>query len=139
MPELHHNSRLAQPIRLSRRDCLALLASGMGLGLAGCVNVAAMTAKMLTGEPMTTPAFTVATGIDLIDTESEIVTHVSSPTTILREYTTLTFDLYDMPVGEHELAIDAEIGTFVTPEGWPQPKKPVGVAVNRLDIELLPP
>lgn len=93
MPEHHQNARHAQPIRLSRRDCLALLASGMGLGFAGCVNVAAMTAKMLTGEPMTTPAFTVATGIDLIDTESEIVTHVSSPTTILREYTTLTFDL----------------------------------------------
>lgn len=79
--------------RLSRRECLALLGAAAGLGASGCVNVAAMTAKMLTGEPMTTPAFTVATGVDLVKSEAEIIVHVSSPSTILREHTTLTFDL----------------------------------------------
>jgi len=78
---------------LSRRECLALLGLAAGFGASGCVNVAAMTAKMLTGEPMTTPAFTVATGVDLVKSEADIIVHVSSPTTILREYTTLTFDL----------------------------------------------
>ena len=105
----HHdeNRRHILPLRLSRRDCLALLCSGAGLGFAGCVNVAAMTAKMLTGEPMTTPAFTVATGIDLIDDEAEIITHVSSPSTILREYTTLPFDLEQAlreKIRQHDIA-----------------------------------
>ncbi len=55
-------------------------------------------------------------------------------------FTTLTFDIYDMPVGEHELQIEAAaIGAFTAPDDWPQPTKPVGVAVNRLEIEMLPP
>jgi hypothetical protein len=55
-------------------------------------------------------------------------------------FNVLTFDVYDMPVGEHELAIEAAaIGAFTAPDDWPQPTKPVGVAVNRLDVELLPP
>jgi hypothetical protein len=55
-------------------------------------------------------------------------------------FTTLSFDIYDMPVGEHELAIEAAaIGAYTAPDAWPQPGKPVGVAVSRLEIELLPP
>jgi hypothetical protein len=52
----------------------------------------------------------------------------------------ITFDLYDMPVGEHELSIESSIGPLVVvPEGWPTPKKLVGVAVNLLEVEFLPP
>lgn len=55
-------------------------------------------------------------------------------------FTTLSFDIYDMPVGEHELGIEAAaIGAYTAPDDWPQPRKPVGVAVNRLDVEFLPP
>lgn len=54
-------------------------------------------------------------------------------------FNTLTFDIYDMSVGEHELAIESDIGAFPGKDGWPQPTKPVGVAVNRLDVEFLPP
>ncbi|HSD86651.1 MAG TPA: hypothetical protein VLB44_04025, partial [Kofleriaceae bacterium] len=52
----------------------------------------------------------------------------------------ITFDLHDMPVGEHELSIESIIGPLlVVPEGWSKPKKPVGVAVNLLEVEFLPP
>ena len=49
------------------------------------------------------------------------------------------FDVPAMPVGEHELAIEAKLGTFGGLAGWPMPARPVGVAVNLLELELLPP
>ncbi|HTL34716.1 MAG TPA: hypothetical protein VL326_16425 [Kofleriaceae bacterium] len=51
------------------------------------------------------------------------------------------FDLRDMPVGEHELSIESDaVAELPNPaEGWPIPRKPVGVAVNLLELEFLPP
>lgn len=51
----------------------------------------------------------------------------------------VTWDVRDMPVGEHELTIEATPGPFAPREGWPRPKRSVGVAVNLLEIELLKP
>jgi hypothetical protein len=51
------------------------------------------------------------------------------------------FDLRDMPVGEHELSIESDVVAPlpVPPAGWPVPRKPVGVAVNLLELEFLHP
>ncbi|HUS27336.1 MAG TPA: hypothetical protein VMZ53_02475 [Kofleriaceae bacterium] len=51
------------------------------------------------------------------------------------------FDLYDMPVGEHELSIESDVIAPLPnpPDGWPVPRKPVGVAVNLLELEFIPP
>lgn len=51
----------------------------------------------------------------------------------------VTFDVHDMSVGEHELTIEAVPAVFTGNDAWPTPRLPVGVAVGRLDIELLPP
>ena len=51
----------------------------------------------------------------------------------------VSWDVHDLGVGEHELAIDAEPAAFAGAEGWPQPRRPVGVAVNLLDIEFVRP
>ena len=47
--------------------------------------------------------------------------------------------LDEVGVGEHELTIEATPGPFTPREGWPTPKRAVGVAVNLLEIALLPP
>lgn len=51
----------------------------------------------------------------------------------------ITFDRYDMSVGEHELQIEALPGQFPATAGWPVPLLPVGVAISRLDIEFIQP
>jgi hypothetical protein len=86
-------SQSSHPLRLSRRACLGWIAGGAGVGLSGCVNVASMVGKMLLGDPMTTASYTVTTGVDLVETQSNIVIHVSAPSTTLRDCPTLTFDL----------------------------------------------
>ncbi|HEY5944553.1 MAG TPA: hypothetical protein VIV40_03640 [Kofleriaceae bacterium] len=47
------------------------------------------------------------------------------------------FDIDDMTVGEHELAIEATLGRFPDTEGWPRPRRPVGVAVNTLEVTFI--
>jgi hypothetical protein len=51
------------------------------------------------------------------------------------------FDVRDMTLGEHELAIEADTIAPLPapPDGWPTPRKLVGVAVNLLEVEFLPP
>ncbi|AMV22053.1 hypothetical protein [Planctomyces sp. SH-PL14] len=80
-------------ILVSRRDCLTLLFGASALSFSGCVNALAMATKMIQGDPMTTAGFTVATGVDLAETGSLVAAHVSCPTTMTRNYATLTFDI----------------------------------------------
>jgi hypothetical protein len=47
------------------------------------------------------------------------------------------FEVRDMPVGEHELMIEAELAVRPSTQLWPAPKRPVGVAVNALELELI--
>ena len=49
------------------------------------------------------------------------------------------WDVMDMSVGEHELAVEAPLGPFEGGEHWPRAKRPVGVAVNLLEVSFLPP
>ncbi len=42
----------------------------------------------------------------------------------------------DMPTGEHELSIDAMPLPMMPRVGWPQPRLPVGVAINTLQVQL---
>jgi hypothetical protein len=51
----------------------------------------------------------------------------------------VTFEVADVSVGEHELTIEAPPGPVLEREGWPTPALPVGVAVNRLEVELVAP
>jgi hypothetical protein len=51
----------------------------------------------------------------------------------------IELDIHDMTVGEHELAIEAPLGAFGGAPGWPRARRPVGVAVNYLDVRLLRP
>jgi hypothetical protein len=51
----------------------------------------------------------------------------------------IEWDVHDMPVGEHELAIEAPLARFDGAEHWPRARKPVGVAVNLLEVTLLRP
>jgi hypothetical protein len=51
----------------------------------------------------------------------------------------VVFEVADLSVGEHDLTIEAAPAAFPPREGWPVPRLPVGVAVHRLDIELVPP
>jgi hypothetical protein len=47
--------------------------------------------------------------------------------------------VHDMSVGEHELAIEAPLGPFAGSEGWPRARRPVGVAVNLLEVTFVRP
>ncbi len=58
--------------------------------------------------------------------------------TLVDDWQNIVFDVYDLGVGEHELTIDATPAPFAR-EGWPTPKLPVGVAIGRLDVELIRP
>jgi hypothetical protein len=49
------------------------------------------------------------------------------------------WEVHDMSVGEHELAIETTLAPFAGGNSWPQTRRPVGVAVNQLEVELLPP
>jgi hypothetical protein len=49
----------------------------------------------------------------------------------------VAWELDDVPVGEHELTIEATPAPFSAREGWPTPTRPVGVAVNLLEVTLL--
>jgi hypothetical protein len=51
----------------------------------------------------------------------------------------VVFDVHDMAVGEHELTIDATPAPFPAREGWPVPTLLVGVAIGRLEVELIRP
>ncbi len=59
--------------------------------------------------------------------------------TLMDGWQYLSFEVPDVSVGEHELTIEATPGPFPEREGWPTPLLPVGVAVNRLEVELVPP
>jgi hypothetical protein len=49
------------------------------------------------------------------------------------------WEVHDMSVGEHELAIEATLGPFEGTEHWPSARRAVGVAVNLLEVGFLPP
>jgi hypothetical protein len=49
------------------------------------------------------------------------------------------FVLSRVPVGEHELTIDAPVGMTTTAPPFPEPRVPVGVAVGSVDVQLLAP
>jgi hypothetical protein len=51
----------------------------------------------------------------------------------------VTWDVRDMTVGEHELAIESALAPFAGHEGWPASKRPVGAAVNLLEVQFLLP
>jgi hypothetical protein len=52
----------------------------------------------------------------------------------------IQFDLHAMSVGEHELQIETEVAPLPSPmSDFPVPRAPVGVAVNLLEDEFLPP
>jgi hypothetical protein len=51
----------------------------------------------------------------------------------------ITWDVPELSVGEHEVTIEAALGTFAGAESWPEAKRPVGVAVNTIDVEFLRP
>lgn len=51
----------------------------------------------------------------------------------------IEWEVRDMSVGEHVLAIEAELAPVATTEQWRTPRQPVGVAVNALELELVPP
>lgn len=48
----------------------------------------------------------------------------------------VNWTIRDMTTGEHDLHIDAMPLPFVPSAGWPQPRRPVGVAVNTLIVEF---
>jgi hypothetical protein len=49
---------------------------------------------------------------------------------------TVVWVIRDMSTGEHELSIDAMPLPMMPRSGWPQPRLPVGVAVNTLQVQL---
>jgi hypothetical protein len=51
----------------------------------------------------------------------------------------VTWTVEDMSVGEHELAIETVLAPFAGGDTWPAARRPVGVAVNLLEIQLLSP
>jgi hypothetical protein len=51
----------------------------------------------------------------------------------------IEWDIHDMSVGEHELAIEAPLGSFAGAERWPRARRPVGVAINALEVTLIRP
>ena len=55
------------------------------------------------------------------------------------DWNQVTFDLAHVSVGEHELTIDAPVGTIQAAAPWPQPRVPVGVAVGSVEVQLLAP
>jgi hypothetical protein len=60
-------------------------------------------------------------------------------TTLQPGWQTITFDRLNMPVGEHDLTIEATPAAFPPTDGWPTPKLPVGVAISWLYVEPLRP
>ncbi len=52
---------------------------------------------------------------------------------------TVEWDLHDPSVGEHELSIEAALGPFDGRDGWPRARRPVGVAVNLLEVTFIRP
>jgi hypothetical protein len=51
----------------------------------------------------------------------------------------VVFEIDDLSVGEHDMTIEATPAPFTAREGWPVPRLPVGVAVHRLDVEIVRP
>ncbi len=49
----------------------------------------------------------------------------------------VSWDVHDVPVGEHELTIEAALAARPSTKDWPAPRRPVGVAVNTLELEFL--
>jgi hypothetical protein len=68
--------------------------------------------------------------------DGRIVSHVQ----LVDGWNRIEWDIRDMTVGEHELAIEAPLGTFDGDEElWPRARHPVGVAVNLLEVMFVPP
>jgi hypothetical protein len=49
------------------------------------------------------------------------------------------WDVHDMTVGDHELTIESALGPFEGDDAWPRAQRPVGVAVNLLELTFLRP